>query len=344
MTAYAESTVTDVLLERSGLIRVALADGSRAYALTQLTGPVAMGDRVVVNTTAVDHGLGTGGWHVVHWNLSAAPYRAVGPGHLMKLRYTSVQVDTGVGEEHQPDLPTELDGVPVVVAGLHSHLPIVTAALAARAPSARIAYVMTDGGALPLALSDVVAGLVDRELLVGTVTAGHAFGGDVEALNVPSALALARHVLDADAIVVAMGPGVAGTNSRLGFSGLEVAPALDAADWLGGRAIACLRCSDADGRDRHRGISHHSVTALDAVRSTVDVPAPPGIEHIDDRHRWHQVDPGDVAATLGSFDLRVRSMGRGIEDDPIFFAAAAAAGTFAARQVEPDEALPPSEH
>ncbi|MEO6987156.1 MAG: DUF3866 family protein, partial [Aquihabitans sp.] len=119
MTAYAASTVTEVLLERQGLIRVALADGSRAYALTQLTGPVAEGDRVVVNTTAVDRGLGTGGWHVVHWNLSTEPFRAVGAGHLMKLRYTSVQVDTGVGEEHRPDLPTGLDGTPVVVAGLH---------------------------------------------------------------------------------------------------------------------------------------------------------------------------------------------------------------------------------
>lgn len=298
MTAYGESTVTEVLLERPGLIRVALADGSRAYALTQLTGPVAAGDQVVVNTTAVDHGLGTGGWHVVHWNLSAAPFRAVGPGHLMKLRYTSVQVDTGVGEEHQPELPTGLDGTPVVVAGLHSHLPVVAAALAARAPSARVAYVMTDGGALPLALSDVVAGLVERDLLVGTVTAGHAFGGDVEALNVASALALARHVLSADVIVVAMGPGVAGTNSTLGFSGLEVAPALDAVDWLDGQAIACLRCSEADGRARHQGISHHSRTVLDAVRSSVDVVVPPGIEALVGRHRWHEVDPGDVGALL----------------------------------------------
>ena len=333
MTAFAESTVTEVLLERRGLIRVALTDGSRAYALTQLTGPVALGDRVVVNTTAVDRGLGTGGWHVVHWNLSAPPFREEGPGHLMKLRYTSVQVDTGVGEEHQPDLPTGLDRIPVVVAGLHSHLPVIVAALVARAPAARVAYVMTDGGALPLALSDVVAGLADRDLLVGTVTAGHAFGGDVEALNVPSALALARHVLDADAIVVAMGPGVAGTNSTLGFSGLEVAPCLDAAVWLGGQAIVSLRCSEADGRARHRGISHHSQTVLDAVRGPVDVVVPPGIDPLSDRHRWHQVDPGDVAGLLSSFDLEVRSMGRGIDDDPVFFAAAAAAGLFAARHI-----------
>ncbi|MEO6987526.1 MAG: DUF3866 family protein, partial [Aquihabitans sp.] len=224
----------------------------------------------------------------------------------------------------------------VVVAGLHSHLPVIVAALAARAPSARVAYVMTDGGALPLALSDVVAGLTQRNLLVGTVTAGHAFGGDIEALNVPSALALARHVLGSDVIVVAMGPGVAGTNSTLGFSGLEVAPALDAVDWLGGRAIVSLRCSEADGRERHRGISHHSRTVLDAVRSSVDVVVPPGISPANDRHRWHEVDPGDVEALVAQFDLKVRSMGRGIQDDPIFFAAAAAAGTFAAGLINDD--------
>jgi hypothetical protein len=330
VTAYATSTVTEVLQERPGLVRVRLADGSRAYAVTQLTGPVGVGDDVVVNTTAVDRGLGTGGWHVVHWNLTRPPFREDGPGHLMKLRYTSVQADTGAGEEHDPDLPDDLGGTPVVVVGLHSQVPVVAAAIRRDAPTARVAYVMTDGGALPLAMSDVVAQLRARDLLSGTVTAGHAFGGDVEALNVPSGLALAKHRLDADVIIVGMGPGVAGTGSRLGFTGLEVAPALDAADWLGGRPIACLRCSDADGRERHRGVSHHSRTVLDAVRSVIDVAAPSEIEPTDARHRWHHVEPGDVAGLLAAHDLPVRSMGRGIDDDPVFFRAAASAGVVAA--------------
>lgn len=336
MTAYAIASVVEVLSERTGLVRVRLDDGSRAYALTQLTGTVGLGDEVVVNTTAVDRGLGTGGWHVVHWNLSRPPMREQGPGHLMKLRYTSLQADTGAGEEDEPDLPTDLDGIPVVVAGLHSQVPVVAAAILRDRPQARVAYVMTDGGALPIALSDVVAQLRERDLLCGTVTAGHAFGGDVEALNVPSALALARHRLDADVIVVGMGPGVAGTASKLGFTGLEVAPALDAAAWLGGRPVMCLRCSDADGRERHRGVSHHSITVLEAARSEVDVAAPPEIGPVTDRHRWNHVEPGDVAALLAAHDLPVRSMGRGIEDDPVFFRAAAAAGVFAAGIGEAD--------
>lgn len=341
MVAYTERTVSEVLAERRGLTRVRLDDGSRAYALTQLTGPVATNDEVVVNTTAVDRGLGTGGWHVIAWNLTRGAFADPGPGHLMKLRYTGVQVDTGAAEELGAEVPDELDATPVVVGGLHSQLPVVVAAILRDRPAARLAYVMTDGGALPIALSDVVAELADRSLVVGSVTAGHAFGGDLEALNVPSALVSARHRLGADVVVVAMGPGVAGTNSGLGYTGLEVAPILDAAAWLGGRPIACLRASGADHRVRHQGISHHTRTALDAVRSTVDVAHPPVLAPTDDRHRWHELDPGDPVELLADADLDVRTMGRGPADDPLSFSAAAAAGVLAARWLDPvDEGAP----
>jgi hypothetical protein len=282
---------------------------------------------------------------VIHWNLTTGPWSTPGPGHLMKLRYTSLQVDTGAAEEHHPDLPTDLGGVPVVVAGLHSHLPVLAVALAAARPGIRVAYVMTDGGALPLALSDTVADLTDRGLLVGTVTAGHAFGGDHECLNVPSALTVARHLLHADAIVVAMGPGVAGTGSRLGYTGLEVAPALDAVAWLGGRPVACVRASSGDARARHQGISHHTLTALEAVRSVVHVPVPPGTHvpgHLA-RHRWVEVDPGPIHDHLARHGLEVRTMGRGIGDDRAFFDTAASAGRFAAGtapEARPPDSLP----
>jgi Protein of unknown function (DUF3866) len=342
--AFRETEVVEVLSERPGLVRVALVDGERAYAVTQLTGPVAAGDRVIVNTTAVDLGLGSGGWHVVHWNLTAGPWSEPGPGHLMKLRYTSLQVDTGSAEE-AADIPTSLDGAPVVVTGVHSQLPPVLAAIAAARPGTRVAYVMTDGAALPLALSDSVVQLRERGLLVGTVTAGHAFGGDHEALNVPAALATARHLLDAEAIVVGMGPGIAGTGSPLGFTGLEVAPSLDAVAWLGGTPIACLRCSEADPRPRHRGISHHTTTALDAVRSEVRIALPPGVDPVGGRHRWYRVDPGDVPALLAERGLTVSTMGRSPDQDRLYFQAAGAAGTLAAACLdgaEPDPVPAPA--
>ncbi|MFZ6002553.1 MAG: DUF3866 family protein [Actinomycetota bacterium] len=315
--------------ERPGLQRVE-TDLGRAYVLTQLTGPVSPGDRVILNTTAVELGLGTGGWHVVHWNLSRATWEEAGPGHIMKLRYTSLQVDTGAAEEAHPDLPTDLGRVPVVVCGLHSQVPCVAAAALAARPGARIAYVMTDGAALPLALSDLVADMVEGGLLTATITAGHAFGGDLEAVSVLSAMVLARHVIEADIIVVAMGPGVVGTASDLGTTAVEVAAILDAAAALNGEPIAALRMSDTDGRERHVGVSHHSRTALDLVRSRVLVALPePGVfEH--SRHDLRAVEPPPVAELLADAGLHVTTMGRSPADDPAFFAAAAAAGTLAA--------------
>src|SRR6185503_10789403 len=131
MPRFVTSTVTEILRERPGLQRVGTEAG-RAYALTDLTGPVAVGDRVVLNTTAVELGLGTGGWHVVHWNLERDELDEPGPGHIMKVRYTSLQVDTGAAEELHPDLPTDLEGMPVIVGSLHSQLPVVAVVLKAR--------------------------------------------------------------------------------------------------------------------------------------------------------------------------------------------------------------------
>ncbi|HJR26104.1 MAG TPA: DUF3866 family protein, partial [Acidimicrobiales bacterium] len=226
MPTFRVAAVTELLSERRGLQRVDTDEG-RAFVLTQLTGPVAVGDRVVLNTTAVDLGLGSGGWHVVHWNLARESWSEAGPGHLVKLRYTSLQVDTGAAEEDHPDLPRSLGGAPVVACGLHSQVAPVVVALRAVAPTARVSYVMTDGAALPLALSDLVVDLQAASLLTGTITAGHAFGGDLEAVSVPGALALARHVQAADAVVVSMGPGVVGSGSPLGTTAVEVAAVLD---------------------------------------------------------------------------------------------------------------------
>lgn len=346
MPSFRTARVTEILAERPGLQRVRVeierppddepVVGDLAYALTDLVGGAEVGDRVIVNTTAVELGLGTGGWHVVHWNLERASFHRAGPGHVMKMRYTSLQIDTGSAEEHDPDGPTALDGAPVVACSLHSQVPVVAVAARARRPGTRVAYVMTDGASLPLALSDLVVAMLDVGLIVGTVTAGHAFGGDLEAVTVPSAIALATHRLAADVVVVAMGPGVAGTGSRLGVSALEQASILDATSWLGGDAIACVRASDGDARPRHQGVSHHTLTVLDATRSSVQVPIPPGLDLVGlpARHDVVEVDPPAVAELLADAELRVTTMGRGPDADPLFFAAAGAAGAHAAARLD----------
>ncbi|MGH9118757.1 MAG: DUF3866 family protein [Acidimicrobiales bacterium] len=339
MPSFRTGTVTELLQERRGLQRVGTTLG-RAFVLTDLTGPVDVGDDVVLNTTAVDLGLGTGGWHIVHWNLARRGWVEPGPGHIMKLRYTSLQRDTGAHEEAIAELPPELAGTPVVACTVHSQVACVAAAVAHARPGTRLAYVMTDGAALPIAVSDLVATLTERALLAGTITAGHAFGGDLEAVTVPSALLLARAVLEADAIVVGMGPGVVGTGTGLGTTAIEASGVLDAADAIGGDPILAVRASSGDARDRHRGISHHALTVLRLVRAQVTVPLPVGFEGRDprppdlDRHAIEEVDVPDMGSVLDRAGLRVTTMGRGPATDPLFFAAAGAAGILAANRVE----------
>lgn len=332
MPSFVTTSVAALLSERPGLQRVELADRSRAVVLTQLTGPVTVGDDVVVNTTAVELGLGTGGWHIVHWNLARAAWSQAGPGHIMKLRYTSLQADVGAAEEQSPGQGwPDLEGRPVVVCSLHSQVAIVAAALRDRQPGARVVYVMTDGGALPLALSDLVAALRDAGVLDATVTVGHAFGGDLEAVSVPSALDLAVRVAGADVVIVGMGPGVVGTGSILGTTAVEVAPIVDAAAALGGQPVVAARTSGADGRDRHRGLSHHTTTALRLASRPAMVSHAGGTERFDvpPPHTVVTVPVDPVGPMLDRFGLDVTTMGRAPADDPLSFLTAAAAGVLA---------------
>src|SRR5919197_458268 len=348
--------VTAVLRRRPGATELRVAvDGEPGEATSisydQVTGPVDAGDRVVLNTTAVALGLGTGGFHLVMARLGG-PVDDPGPGHVMKARYTPAQVRVlAVEEEGSPHRAAvaacrDLAGMPVVCAELHSMVPLVAAAARAVADRLRVAYVLTDGGALPLAFSRLAAEMRAAGLLAGTVTAGQAFGGDLEAISLYSALAAARAVLGADVTVVAQGPGGMGSGTALGFSGTQVAEAVNAAAALGGRPVACLRLSGADPRERHRGASHHSLTSLGRLalaRAAVAVPrlADPALAELVDRqladagvagrHELVPVATPDPAKLLAAWGLEVTSMGRGPDQDPAFFAAAAAAGTLAGR-------------
>lgn len=337
-----------MLQEREGLQRVEVELGSgpeRAYVLTQLTGSVAQGDEVVVNTTAVELGLGTGGWHVVHWNLRRGSWSEKGPGHIIKSRYTSLQSDVGSAEETYESLSEleSIEGAPVIVAALHSQVPAVAVTVKELAPQARLVYIMTDGAGLPIAISDTVAQLKDRQLIDATITCGHAFGGDYEAVSIFSALAVARHIANGDIVVVSMGPGIVGTNTRLGFSGMEVGPILDAVESLEGVPIAALRISFADERPRHFGLSHHSATALrigSRGRALIPIPLVGEPEEsqiraeladagIDQKHELVDVGAPDVLDLFSKNNMEVVSMGRPASSDPVLFQSAAAAAALA---------------
>ena len=312
----------------------------RALAHPPLVGEPQVGDTVLLNIGALDLGLGTGGYALVVALPDRLPPDVEGPGHLVKARYTPLQtVVLGADEQDAPThallaADTALPGTPVVVADLHSSVPAVLAGILAARPGTRVAYVMTDGGALPLWFSRTVAALASR--LAGTVTVGQALGGDLEAVSLHSGLLAAVRVLEAEIVIVAQGPGNLGTGTTWGFSGVAAGEAINAAAAVGGRPVAVLRMSLADPRPRHRGVSHHSTTAYGRVAlAPADIVVPASYAQLVDpaafsRHRVVEVDDNGLVAALGSWTGLLSSMGRGLEDDPVAFVAAAAAGRHAA--------------
>ncbi len=247
----------------------------------------------------------------------------------MKLRYTSLQIDTGAAEEHLDDLPAGLDGAAWSPAPCTARSPWWWPLPFGATPSA-LAYVMTDGAAFRWPSVTWWPSSSEGGLFAGTITAGHAFGGDHEAVGVPSALALARHDAGADVIVVGMGPGVVGAGHRLGTTALEQRRC-STPPWRSGVG-RCLRPGvSGDERPRHRGLSHHTATVLDLVRSSVDVPVPsrlvPELAPWSARHRIIDVPDVDVAALLAAEGLEVTTMGRGPDEDALFFDTAAARGS-----------------
>jgi Protein of unknown function (DUF3866) len=296
--------ITAVHERHEGLARVEV-DGQACVAYPQLTGPVALGDEVVVNTQARDLGLGSGGFDVLYVNLTRGlGLRAEPAAHVMKLPYTPLQFAAWHVEEEGQAAIT-LDGMPVVCCSVHSQVVPVFAALT----GLRVAYVQLEGGALPLALSDAV-----RTLIASSASVGASFGGDVECVNVWSALAWAKSA-EHDVAVCSVGPGIVGTSSRLGHGGLAAATAANAVLGLGGRPVLAARVSEADSRNRHRGVSHHTQAVLDVCLGDVVV------ADENDGDGWREACAG----------LPLAHMGRGPDEDPAFFAAAYAAGVAARR-------------
>lgn len=342
--------VTAVGDERPGAVELEVdVDGERASALAYpgMTGPVAAGDRVLLNTTAVSLGLGTGGAHLVVAVEGGAPTEVGHRGRVMKARYTPLQVAVPAVEETHRDVleaSPGLLGLPVVVAPLHSMVaPVAAGAKAVGAE--RVVYVMSDGAALPGAFSRLVPPLRAAGLLDGFVTAGQAFGGELEAVTLWTALLASKEVLEAEVVVVADGPGNLGTDTTFGVSALTLGHALDAAEALKGRAVAALRVSFADPRDRHRGVSHHSLTMLARVATARANVAVPTLEEpqrsevwgalrgakLEERHQLVEADGRPAIVRLQESSVEVETMGRGLGEDPAFFLAAGAAGVLAGR-------------
>ncbi len=326
----------------------------RALAYRGLTGDIREGDRVLINTTAGTLGLGTGGFDFVVANLSRpAGVAGAGPGHIIKLRYTPLQFSVLADEEAQPELYSQaqdLGRAPVVAASLHSQVALAAAGVKAARPGARVVYVMTDGAALPLGVSNLTRLLLAEGLVDETVTCGQAFGGTREAVNLYSALICARHAARADVIIVCQGPGNVGTGTPLGYSGIEAGQAVNAAHSLDGRPVCAVRMSRADPRRRHTLISHHTLTVLSRIALAAALVPLPWMEPRDEEEAIRQLDELKLFERheIRSFDgepgmrlleqkgLDVSSMGRRYAEDPLFFLAGCAAGAAAAAMLDED--------
>jgi hypothetical protein len=320
----------------------------RAWADEGLLGPMREGDEVVVNTVALDLGLGSGGFDVVHVNLTRG-LGGIAPGedHVIKLNYTSLQHPVAPveavehldqGEEGAGASAQARGSAPVGILPLHGHLAPAAWALAQARPGIRVGYVQTGGGALPGSLSRDVAELRDRDLLAGHITAGPAYGAEYEALSTVGALDAAVGALGWEAILVGPGPGIIGSDTEFGHGGIAALESAHAALSLQLPTVLSPRLSSADPRERHRGLSHHTFTVLELLLAPVQIAVPDGFPEIQtelesaisDGHHTLQVKPVDLDAYEAS-GLPTSTMGRSLRDDPAFFAAPLASGAVLAR-------------
>ncbi|MDR3037023.1 MAG: DUF3866 family protein [Coriobacteriales bacterium] len=306
-----------------------------------LGAPCTVGEGVLLNVTAIDLGLGTGGFAFV---VARAPEVAVARqdmelrvtqgaqgdgsphpscptafddhapngGHIMKLRYTPLQREVLCVEESGSPYhkllkdACSLEGSPVVCCELHSQVALVAAAVKHLKPQARVVYCMTDEAALLAPFSALLAQMRATGLLDACVTCGQALGGDFEAVNLYSGLLAAFAVCKADILICAQGPGVVGTATRFGHGGLAQAQALGAAAVLDGVPIAALRLSFADARPRHEGVSHHTLTALGtACLARAVIPFPADLSASQATTVGHQLEDAHITSQHGLVNVPV---------------------------------------
>lgn len=318
-----------------------------AWSDETLLGEVREGDEVVVNVSALDLDLGSGGFDVVHVNLTRGlAGGGEGDAHVMKLNYTPLQHPVEPVEGKSARLMSagrESAAIPVAVLPLHGHLAPAAWAATEAAPGVRVGYVQTGGGALPGSLSRDVKQLREQGLLAGHITAASTYGGEEEALSTVGALDAAAK-LGWDAALVGPGPGIIGSNTEFGHGGLAALESAHAALALRCPTVLSPRLSSSDPRERHLHLSHHTFTVLELLLGEVEVAMPdtdlPGVtearryltEAAGERHRLHGI-PVDLDVYRAS-GLPTKTMGRSIDDDPLFFAAPLAAGGLLAEHLK----------
>lgn len=349
--SYRKAKVVEVIEQYEGIsiVKVMYDEKiSSAINYNDLTGIIKVGDNVIVNTTAVELSLGTGGYDFVIFNYENNFKKLEGKGHIMKLRYTPLQFKCLAVEEEDSEYHdifnnfTSLDGHVVIVGTLHSMLAPIVSFLKWKNRDIKINYIMTDGGCLPIQFSNTVRLLKEKKLLEKTITIGHAYGGDLECVNIYTGLIAAKEILKGDVTVITMGPGIVGTGTKYGFSGIEQGQIIDAINTLGGNPVIVPRISFKDTRERHIGISHHSRTVLSEIVKTSGKLIIPILDEFKSKIIQEQIqmlnidkkfdviyEKGDeIIDAMSYFDLRTTTMGRDIEKDTEYFLTLGAVGSY----------------
>jgi hypothetical protein len=313
----------------------------RAWADRQLLGEMREGDEVIVNVAALDLGLGSGGFDVVHVNLTRGlEGGAAGDEHVIKLNYTSLQHPIEPIEATSGRRSARPREFRVLVLPLHGHLAPAAWAASQANYGLEIGYVQTGGGALPGSLSRDVRELRERDLLAGQIAAAPAYGGEHDALSTLGALEAGR-ALGWDAALVGPGPGIIGSATEYGHGGIAALESAHAALSLQLPTIVSPRLSCSDPRERHLHLSHHTYTLLELLLAPVEVAVPVGeIAGAEEARGYLEAaaTPGGHILSLVPVDLDAyaasglptTTMGRPLAEDPLFFAAPLAAGALLA--------------
>ncbi|MGO4888307.1 DUF3866 family protein [Anaerobacillus sp. MEB173] len=341
--------VTEILYEDHQIQLLQTSGGAkRAMLYRSFIAKANIGDTILVNTTAVSLRLGTGGWDIVKTIVSPLKeHSQTQEGHIMKARYLPSQysvlsVEAQESKDHELFLqPFTLSGKSILIGELHSMIPIAYGVLREIDQNRSMTVIISDQAALPLAMSRHLRFLHNKTNF-SSITIGQAFGGQYEAVNLQTALQFATEKLHSDLIMVSLGPGVVGTGTRYGFSGMEQANWANIIGSLSGTPVWIPRLSFSDGRERHKGISHHTLTPLEKftfVKSVVPLPTlkkdwltklQKQVEPLQEK--GHQIEfekQNDletyIELTIKNYPFPLKTMGREYKDDPSFFLGVAAA-------------------
>lgn len=322
------------------ILEIEYENGEIAKAINLLDSnkELDIGEYVLVNITAKKLNLGTGGYDFI---LPADKFFYPSKGHIMKLRYTPLQFSVLTEEEKNPELFNKVpyfNNMVIVVCELHSMVLPICVYLKERKNDLKICVILTDWGMLNAKLSSNLGFLKANGFVDYTITCQEAFNGDFECINEVDSLIFSQN-LGADIVIIAPLPGIVGTGTRFGFSAFNAVNVIEDIYRFGGSAIFPIRVSKSDKRERHKFLSHHSLTMLSYVNSSVEIPifkfedqlffnsTYKDLNNYRSKHKITVIEKIDEGIVIKYKDI-LKTMGKGFEDDNVYFLQLFAVGEY----------------